>query len=984
MYALPRLALILALSASVPYQAAAATLSGQTSKPTFNMFVPGDMVPIQFTVSDIKPGEAERTMHIKVVDEHYATVVEKDIAVPSAGESWTTTYMAPAAKLGFYRLFATLSTGETLPAMGSRKAGYLTYAVVPDPGKRTAYSPDEARFGMQGGFNGSVDTIPYIGINWVNGPGSWGSNEPDHAGQFAEARAAKKASGNWGPSKVPGATRGYEWATVVRDGQTAPWPVYPVFSLHSPPAWAFIPGHKVGSTAPLKPEAYGPWGDYCKAFAQSVVEDYPNLSKHFYQVTWEPNWFNGTNQQFFDIYQIAADAIHATDPKAIVAGLTKSGVGDFGMEVESQLFKMGLGDKLDAYTIHPYTKMPAETNNYLDKIKLLIAFPTKRAGHPMPVYSTEQGDQTMEDPANEILQARELVRASLITLGEGAQVYFGFFIHDYPGEPGYGYFYNLRDDKKFGTETVAPKPVVPVFAAETSLIDGHETVGPLDYLGDTALGYAFQRKDDVVLALWDYSGKSRSVTLGTGVKSVDIYDWMGNKTSTPTTNGNVTVTLTQEPVYIRGVSAAVWGKGSARALDIASTSITTTPGGDAVVEGTLRGIGKLSGELVASPNGGLGTAKVSIPANVADGGSKPYSLKLAVPAKAAFGTYVVDLALRSGSNMVAARKLRIDIKPPVKVAAITPSVIEPTADGKLALKSVRVSLQSTQGQTVAGKFSLSVAGIPGVNATVPFSVDANSDPVIDLPCTGLIVDPGQSYAAVLTGTTTGGYRFSETAALSLASARPLASQPNVDGDLKEWGAIPALPLKDSSRNAVGTIRFAWGAWGLGVTAEVDGTTANADNANVLIASNIDPAKVERSTGDVFNDTLALRRFQVLSMGLDKDGKPEARHTFTYNGDRMHGGVIPYWEMPLTIVHTDGKTVYETIIPWKHLGSHDPLVAGNVIGISAAVNVPMVQEAGVGVAGMGAARTASPPAATLFGGISPTPNSNLLGDLVLTP
>jgi len=958
----------------------AASVIGQTGKPDFNVFIPGDTVPLEFTVAGLAPGSDTRTLRVKVVDEHEKLIVQKDIFVASSDGSWTTTYMAPADKLGFYRVYASLSSGEALPATGSRKAGYLTYAIVPDPASRQAYSPEDARFGMQGGFNGALNPIPYLGINWVNGPGGWAGNEPNHAGQFAQARVDKKSVGDWGPSKTPGATAGYEWAFIIRDGKRGAWPVYPVFALYNPPTWAYIPGHKVGSTAPLKPEAYDAWEKYCKAFALSVVEDYPNVSEHFYQVTWEPNWFNGTDLQFYDIYRIAYDSIHAVDPRAIVAGPTKSGVGDYNMNMEAAAFQLGLGSKIDAYTIHPYTAMPAEANNYLDKIRLLIAFPTKRSGHSIPVYSTEQGDQTKEETWSEIDQARNLIRASLITLGEGVHFYMGFYLHDFPGKEGYGYFYNLRDDRRFGTDALSPKPIVPAFAAETSLIDGHETVGPIDTLGNTVLGYSFQRQGDVVLALWDYSGTPRSVTLDTGVKTVDVYDWMGNKRVVPTTNGSLIVVLTSEPLYIRGVSPAGWGKESARLLDLAASSISTMPGGHATIAGMLRGTaGKaLVVKLMASSNASLGTAsqmqRIALPAGTA----KTFHVNLTVPARSSFGTYVVDVIARSGGTIVASRKVRIDVEPPIRIVGITPSLIQPGPNGTLTLKSVKVSLSSTQEQLISGMLSLTVAGVTSLSARAQFAVDTNSDPVVELPCIGLRVDPGRTYSATLTATTAGGYRFTEPLVFALASATRLATAPNIDGDLSKWSSVPMVPLADAAGKAVGTIRFAWGAWGLGIAAEVSATAAIASQelSNLQIATNLDPSKVERSTGDVYNDTLGLRRFQVLSLCEKRDG-PQATHIFTFNGNLLHSGIIPKWEMPLKIVHIDGKTVYVTIIPWKHMGAQAPVQAGGVIGIAAAVNAPESTQTEF------AKNAPVCAAATLFGGIIPQPDSNKLGCLLLS-
>ncbi|MDR3706762.1 MAG: hypothetical protein P4L33_00545 [Capsulimonadaceae bacterium] len=937
------------------------TLIGQTSKPNISVYVPADTVPIQFTVNGIPQGQPDQTLRIKVVDEHAAPIAEKTIPVSCAGASWTTTYLAPSSKLGFYRVFAALSNGVTLPKMGSRQAGYLTYCVVPDPAGRTAYPPSEARFGMQGGFNGSLNLAPYLGFNWVNGPGRWDSNEPDHPGQFVQKRDAEKASGRWGPSKIPGATRGYEWCCVQRDGNKIAWPIYPVFALNSPPNWAYLPGKLVGSTAPLKPDAYDAWAAYCKAFATSVAEDYPNLDEHFYQVTWEPNWFNGTDQQFVDIYALAYKALHAGDSKAIVAGPTKSGVGDFNMANEVTYFKLGFGSYIDAYTIHPYIDMPSEQNGFLDKLAKLVAFPSVHAGRSIPVYSTEQGDATGEDPGKEIDQARHLIRSNLITLGQGVRFYFAFFIHDYKGEPGFGYFYNLRDDEKFGSGELAPKPIVPAFAAETYLLDGHATVGPLDYLGDTALGYAFQRKDDVVLALWDYGKSPRTVTLATGAKSVKLYDWMGNAKTCATPDGQISVTLTQEPIYVRGVSPAIWGAGASRTLDLASTSITTMPGGKIVIPARLLASAKpLAGTFTVSANPALGTRTIKVPVALKTGELRTVPVKLNVPTTTQEGTYVVALSIADAS-----RRVRIDVKPPVKIASITPSIIDivPGTD-MLSLKSVKITLSSIQAETVDGKLSLEVEGIPGGASMASFDVEPNCDPVIALPCKALLVEPAKTYRATLTGTTSSGLRFSQRLTLSLLSAAHLAGQEPAGAS-----APTVMPCNwTPAAMAKARVHVGWSDHGLAITAEVPDSSANSAEANLRVAVNLDPDKVERSTGDVYNDLLAKRRFSVLSFSL-VDNVPQVKRIYSFNGDKLHCGKLYDWQLPAKIAHIGTTTTYSLTIPWKELSSPSTPAPGTVIGLAVAANAP-------------ASDAPHPPAYTLFGGVWPKPDSDALGDVVL--
>jgi hypothetical protein len=171
----------------------AVTLTAQTGKPNFNVFVPGDPIPIEFTVTGLTKDGAAPTLNIQVVDAHAKPIDAKVIPVSTAAGTFKTSYTAPTPALGFYRVFAALSTGETLPARGSKKAGYLTYAIVPDPAKRQSYPPEEARFGMQGGFNGAINPIPYLGVNWVNDKGKWQSAEPDHAGKNDSGRTPKSS-----------------------------------------------------------------------------------------------------------------------------------------------------------------------------------------------------------------------------------------------------------------------------------------------------------------------------------------------------------------------------------------------------------------------------------------------------------------------------------------------------------------------------------------------------------------------------------------------------------------------------------------------------------------------------------------------------------------------------------------------------------------------------------------------------------------------
>jgi len=69
----------------------------------------------------------------------------------SSGKA-SATWTAPASNFGYYRVEAMLSDGTTLPGLGTRPAGFITYVVVPDPSTRIDYGDAGSRFGTQGGW----------------------------------------------------------------------------------------------------------------------------------------------------------------------------------------------------------------------------------------------------------------------------------------------------------------------------------------------------------------------------------------------------------------------------------------------------------------------------------------------------------------------------------------------------------------------------------------------------------------------------------------------------------------------------------------------------------------------------------------------------------------------------------------------------------------------------------------------------------------
>ncbi|MHB1034382.1 MAG: discoidin domain-containing protein [Pirellulales bacterium] len=551
--------------------ASGATLTARpATRANMGLFKPGEIVGITFDATGVKVGQ---TLAVTIKDAHDAVVAAQTIPV-AAAPNWTETITGYNARLGFYRVFAALSDGTTLAAIGSRPAGFMTYAIVPDPALRPALLETETFFGIQGGVNAEVgtDILAFMGWRWaIDGAWNWKMVAPARGGKL-----------------VTPTEKSYPWAT---NGAGGAWPVFNLPNLtkdgrpYGGSPDVYKPGTFAYNTGALDPKYAGDWQDFCGEVARRWPAVYPGRASPIYEVTWEPirPWgYAGSNEDLVRLYELAYAKIKATSPKALVAGPCMHVNNPANLELQFELFDRGLAKYLDVYTAHPYMEYDIVTGaqpwmepEYAGQPSLLRAMKNKLRsykGADMPMIGTEHGYKTRQEMSQEILQAQRLVRANLLILGEGWRANTAFFFADYYDTDAvdhkkywdYGFFYNL-DPASFGGYSptkVSPKPIAAAYAAMTFLVEGRKSVCDINWLGDTIRGYALQKSskpDDVLLALWDFGKSGSTVTIDTGVAAVDVFDMWGNKTTTPTRNGQLTLTLTREPTYIQGVAPVMWG-----------------------------------------------------------------------------------------------------------------------------------------------------------------------------------------------------------------------------------------------------------------------------------------------------------------------------------------------------------------------------------------------------------------------------------------
>jgi hypothetical protein len=540
--------------------------------------------PFTLAITTNAPGAD--TVVWSVADSNGAIKTQGSFAV-SAGVQ-TNSIPCTSTWSGYGALTATLrSNGGTLPNSGTRPVGIATFGVLPNLtpvlGTVTYAHQDQHRFGMQG-FNGNIAALHDMGVSWTIDDREVSAMEPNGPNTYTPSVNDLDPFYKANPDQM----------RIVR--------------LDGLPAWD-------SKTGQFNDSYYAPSNmPEFQSFMAKVGTDtsliraanYPSQQSNYYQVTWEPSlgWAD-SNANFVAMYKAAYQGLHSTDPNAVVMGPTNPFPANCTTCTTGYLQTfgaLGLWNYIDAVSTHGYWNAgtypahppelqdsdPSTANqaNALDN-QIAQLRSVMQAGKPnMKLFVTEQG--TSYDPGlnygptvpsqNQLFaQAAVGVRSHIIVLGGGAQLTTLFYGADYPGEVGYGTFFDLNDAQgAYGASNLSPKPEAMAFATMTRVLDGTNTLGRITGAPSGTFAYAFQQLGNgkVVTAAWAHSNAqwpasgglysqtySTSYTLqvdsaGTSGNVTKI-DGYGNTSTLAYTNGQVKLTLTEVPQYIVSNNATV-------------------------------------------------------------------------------------------------------------------------------------------------------------------------------------------------------------------------------------------------------------------------------------------------------------------------------------------------------------------------------------------------------------------------------------------
>jgi len=288
-----------------------------------------------------------------------------------------------------------------------------------------------------------------------------------------------------------------------------------------------------------------------QAFARYCVElmnRYGQICRHW-EVWNEPNigfWQPKPNpEDYTNLLKTVYETVKKVDPKATVVGVCTAGT-DFRFIEE--VLKRGGSKFMDAISVHPYRyPRSPEATGFVDEMKRLKELLDKYGVGHLKVWLTEFGYPThITGGTPQWLSAAYIIRTFLWALT--LPFIERLFVYDFQDD-GEDPTYN---EHNFGLIRFDSSPKVGYAAFNTMvrMLYRKKFVRQVK-IADGVVCLVFGSDDGEVWALWSADDKERKVSLSVPSKSITVTDLMGNTRTVHPTKGQMTLTITAEPIFIR-------------------------------------------------------------------------------------------------------------------------------------------------------------------------------------------------------------------------------------------------------------------------------------------------------------------------------------------------------------------------------------------------------------------------------------------------
>ncbi|TXK77178.1 DNRLRE domain-containing protein [Paenibacillus sp. N3.4] len=253
-------------------------------------------------------------------------------------------------------------------------------------------------------------------------------------------------------------------------------------------------------------------------------------------------------ENYFPLLKKTYETVKAAHPDTPVVGMVMA----IDLNWMEKVFQLGGMQYLDVISVHPYVYPgePERLESQINGLKDLIR--TYNNGQLKPIWISETGWPTQLDSrgVDEQKQANYLIRGYVVSIANGIDKIMWYdFMNDGVqlnyNEDNFGIIRNTND--KLGAYT--PKPAYAAYATMSRALGGAQFVSK-DSTDTDIRSYVFDKDGEQIRALWAV-GSSVPAVIHT-VNSIQITDMMGNTDTYVPHNGNVYVTLNDEPYFIKG------------------------------------------------------------------------------------------------------------------------------------------------------------------------------------------------------------------------------------------------------------------------------------------------------------------------------------------------------------------------------------------------------------------------------------------------
>ncbi|WP_419874781.1 glycosyl hydrolase [Candidatus Pristimantibacillus sp. PTI5] len=303
---------------------------------------------------------------------------------------------------------------------------------------------------------------------------------------------------------------------------------------------------------PYSPEAHAAYANYTKSV----------LNRFGSQIKWGEMWnefnlssFGGNGpaasraEVYYELLKAGYTGAKEVNPALNVVGGATAGIPTEWLE---DLFQLGGLNYMDTLSVHPY-RYPDTPEGLLNEVAALNQLVrTYNNGLTKPIWFTEIGWPTQLDPrgVDEKTQAAYLIRTYVLGMAAGVEKIFWYDLMDDGtdkkyNEHNFGIIRNSGDP--LGAYT--PKPGYVALATVARQLTGAKLASQ-EKLNDICR-YTFKKDRQSTHVIWSGTDEETNLTLKT-TAPLTVTDMMGRSATYTPKDGEVYITASSEPLFIKG------------------------------------------------------------------------------------------------------------------------------------------------------------------------------------------------------------------------------------------------------------------------------------------------------------------------------------------------------------------------------------------------------------------------------------------------